>query len=299
MSVYEARYRKIESEERKTQSSLVAAVTMSKFEVRRSLTGVWPKVPLIIGGFILFGFFILMDDTFLAKPAEGFWRSNEPLEFSVQGNASALLAPIDGPGSLIIIQIAVVSSGLIAGDLRDRAIELYFSKIRLREYFISKFSASFVLTFIGMPLFTIIYYIIAFYKRWPGLVEYSLAGEVLLRIVAFMIIEIILLSSMILAFSALTRNPVNGGILFIVFILGSRVFFETILYRATNLDIFYTLSPTNSLNIIRRNITGPEEILFDVTLSDNLLYLSILSYLIYLILSLLITYYVLYRETRK
>lgn len=316
MSVYDARYRKIEENSVKPPSTKDAALTMSVFEIRRGLSGTWPKVPLVLAGFIVFGFLVSLT-SFLGADPKVFWlgqsqasdittqqqQPNQGPPISVLANISFMLVPIDGPGAIILIHIAVISAGLIAGDLKDRAIDLYYSKISLNAYFISKLVASIVLTFIGMPLFTLIYFIIALYKRWPDINlmdwlqgnfgEYELAFEVFWKMMAFMALELIFLSVIILVFSAFTTNSVNSGIMFIVFTFVTRVFFEVILYQATNIDLFYVLSPLTALNILRLQLFGPNE------LTGQFLNAAIFSYMLYVIGGLALIYFKLRREQQQ
>ncbi|MHA2504345.1 MAG: hypothetical protein ACXAE3_15935 [Candidatus Kariarchaeaceae archaeon] len=293
--VYEARYRKIEKEV-VPPSALDAARTMSSFEIKRGLRGTWPKVPLVLAGFIVFGFVVQMNQ-FLGLDAETFWLGSEEISFTIKESISLMLTPVDGPGAIMIIHIAVISAGLISGDLRDRAIDLYFSKIKLRTYFFSKLWASFILTFIGLPLFSLIYYIIAFYKRVTIIEDYGLEFSVMAEVFWKMSVTIVLvtffLSTLVLVFSAYTSNPVNAGVMFLVFTLVSRVIFEAILYEATQIDFFYALSPMSSLDVIRRYILSPDEI------SDQFAELSVLTYLLYMGISLFLIYIKLRREKNQ
>ena len=151
-----------------------------------------------------------------------------------------------------------------------------------------------VLTFVGMPLFTFIFFVISFYKRF-GLIdnygsEFKAMGEVFLRMSLAIIVLVLFLSVLILVFSAFTSNPVNAGVGFLVFTLVTRVFFEGILYSATNIDLFYTLSPLTALDVINRAILVPDDI------SKQFLNNSILSYFIYLFLGLGLVWFKLKKE---
>ncbi len=196
---------------------------------------------------------------------------------------SSMLMPMDGPGAIIILHIAVVSAGLISGDLKDRAIELYFSKISILSYFLSKLIASFFLTLIGLPLFAIFYYLIAIYKRLTLIedltTELSSIFEISWKLLLTVFVVVLFLSILILVFSAFTSNAVNAGVSFVVFTLVSRVFFEAILFDATNIDLFYALSPINAIDVIRRAILEPDDV------SDQFLSLSIITTFMYTILS--------------
>lgn len=302
MSVYEARYRKI-SEDSVRVNPVDASWSMALFEIRRGLSGTWPKVVLVFGGFILFGFLVSLG-SILLNPQEEFWLGEYDLPEGVEqrppnmiDNISLLLTPIRGPGAIMIIQIAVISAGLISGDLRDRAIDLYFSKIRMQEYLASKIIASMALTFIGMPLFAVIYVVIAMYKRWPftadSIDEIPLIGEVFWKTFLLVAVTVLFLSVLILVFSAYTTNPVNSGVLFLVFSLVSQVIFEGILFTATDIDLFYALSPLNALDTVRREIMRPDAI------SEQFFELSVVSMIGYFILSLALVYFKLRREQRR
>lgn len=298
MSVYDARYRIME-ETPKPPKPTNAALTMSNFEIRRGLRGTWPKVPLILAGFIVFGFLVQMDDFISTSSGKLFWFGEDtdeqgvPTNPGILGSIGFMLRPIDGPGAIIIIHVAVVAAGLIAGDLQDRAIDLYFSKINLLSYFLSKIIAAAALTLIGMPLFTIIYFVIAIYKRWPEVAEFEYIFEVFYKLMAVVTLEVLFFGMLILVFSAYTTNPVNSGVLFVVFTLVSRVIFEAILYNATNVEAFFVASPLTALDVIRRAIIAPDEI------SDQFLEQSIVSYIIYTVGSGILVYYKLWREQNQ
>lgn len=285
MSIYESQYRKLDKKPKHPPFFWKASRIMSSFEIRRGLFGNWAKVPIILAGFIIFGFMVFLDQIVGANKVN-FWNS-------VQSNISRLLAPIDGPGGLISLQVAIVSGGLIASDLKDRAIDLYFSKIRLREYFAAKFWASCALAFIGLPLFTLIYFVVAFYKRWPALAEYSTAFAVLEKTIFFIVIEVSFFAMLVLLFSAYSSSSVNSGLSFFIFLLVTRVLFETILYRATNLEILFALSPLTALNEISKDIflTNPH-------LQVNIVW-DIVSYLFYFIISFVLILLKLKKEQNK
>ena len=78
-----------------------------------------------------------------------------------------------------------------------------------------------------------------------------------------------------------------------VFTLVSRVFFEAILFDATNIDLFYALSPINAIDVIRRAILEPDDV------SDQFLSLSIITTFMYTILSVTLILFKLYREKNK
>ena len=296
--VYDIRYRSLNTP-LSPPNSLNAAYTMSIFEIKRGLRGTWPKVPLILAGFIVFGFLIQMN-SFLSEDAVTFWigniEENGP-PIGIRISLSSMLMTMDGPGAIIILHIAVVSAGLISGDLKDRAIELYFSKISILSYFLSKLIASFFLTLIGLPLFAIFYYLIAIYKRLALIedltTELSSIFEISWKLLLTVFVVVLFLSILILVFSAFTSNAVNAGVSFVVFTLVSRVFFEAILFDATNIDLFYALSPINAIDVIRRAILEPDDV------SDQFLSLSIITTFMYTILSVTLILLKLYREKNK
>ena len=283
--VYDAKYRVIDDKSIKKLSFLESRMIMTKFEIKRGMSGSWSKVALVLAGFILFGFLATIN-IILSLPEAEFWDG-------VTANLFFMLKIVDGPGAIIIIHVAIVGGGLIATDIKHRAVDLYFTKITLKEYFVSKISASFGLTIIGMPIASIIYFIVVFYKRWPPVDEYGIAMDVFGKLLLFVIIEALFIAIFILFFSAYSNSAVNAGIIFFVYVLVSRVIFQSILYRATDFDIFYTLAPLNSLDIIGRAILAPDN------KSEQFLELSIFSVILYTVISLVAVYYKIWKESKK
>lgn len=274
--VYDAKYRVIDEKSITKLSFFKSSMIMTKFEIRRGLSGSWSKVALVLAGFILFGFLATIN-LLLSLPETKFWDG-------VTANLFFMLKIVDGPGAIIIIHVAIVGGGLIATDIKNRAVDLYFTKITLKEYFVSKISAAFGLTIIGMPIASVIYFIVVFYKRWPPVDEYGIALEVFGKLLLFVTIEVLFIAIFILFFSAYSNSAVNAGIIFFVYVLVSRVIFQSILYRATDLDIFYTLAPLNALDIIGRAILAPDN------KSEQFLELSIFSVILYTVISLVAVY---------
>ncbi len=282
--VYDIKYRTIEDKDKSKLTIWDSSKIMAKFEVRRGLSGTWSKVTLVFAGFILFGFLSVMN-LIIFLPADEFWDG-------VQSNVSFLVTPMDGPGGLILIHVAVVASGIIASDLKDRAIDLYLTKMNFKAYYISKIIAAMSLTVISMPLAGLIYLIVAFYKRWPSINEYGMAFELLAKTILAVFLITLFFSVLILVFSSLTSNSINAGIMFFVFLLVARVIFVTVLYKATDINIFYTMSPLNSIDIIRRMILAPGN------KSDKFGTFAVIFYVIYMISGLVFVYWRLRKETR-
>ena len=123
--------------------------------------------------------------------------------------------------------------------------------------------------------------------------ELSSIFEISWKLLLTVFVVVLFLSILILVFSAFTSNAVNAGVSFVVFTLVSRVFFEAILFDATNIDLFYALSPINAIDVIRRAILEPDDV------SDQFLSLSIITTFMYTILSVTLILFKLYREKNK
>ncbi len=273
--IFDNRYRPLKPEDKSKDSTQQDLKTITRFEISKGFSGRWAKVPLILAGFFLF-ISITALTALLILPESSYLNN---LEYF----SAFFLTPTAGPGSLISIQVAVVCSGLIASDLKDKTLPIYMTKVNMKDYFISKFSASLVLSYIGLPFFSLVYFVIVIYKRgfpnifvdiptWIydwfmgvlGLQTYRaipygvlLLGDYLLilsKIIAFSILLILVYSSIILFLSSSTERAINAGVLFIVFIIASNIIFEEILYETTNIEFFQYFSPVTSLRNVYRKI---------------------------------------------
>lgn len=249
MSVYESKYRPLKKA--RSKESLKNDIwVMTVFEIRRSLSGRWSKVPLIFAGFFLFIALTSLGQLLLL-PEKEFLQS---LEFF----SAFFLTPAEGPGSLIWLHVAIINSGLIATDLGDNTFTLYMTKMRLKTYFLSKVIASMILTIIGLPLVSIAYFIVAIYKRglpifpfnWDLMIDYLV---ILGKLVVFAIFVVFLYSSLILLFSAYTKRSINAGVIFIVFLIASVVIADGILYETTQVEMFRLFSPLTAMYIVFTN----------------------------------------------
>ncbi len=249
MSVYESRYRPLKQLKNK-ESMKTDILVMTKFEIRRSLSGKWSKIPLIFAGFFLFISLTSLGQLLL-MPEDQFLNN---LEFF----SAFFLTPAEGPGSLIWLHVAIINSGLVATDLGDNTFTLYMTKMRLRTYFVSKVIASMILTVLGLPLVAISYFIVAIYKRglpifpfdWGLMYDYLI---ILGKLVSFALFVVFLYSSLILLFSAYTKRSVNAGVIFIVFMIASVVIVDGILYETTQVEWFRLLSPLIAMYIVFTN----------------------------------------------
>lgn len=254
MSVYESRYRPLKQKGRE-ESLKNNILVMTVFEVRRSLSGRWSKVPLIFAGFFLFIALTSLGPALLL-PEDRFLDN---LEFF----SAFFLSPAEGPGSLIWLHVAIINSGLIASDLGDNTFTLYMTKMKLRTYFLAKTFASFILTILGLPLVSIIYFFVSIYKRglpifpfnWNLLWAYTI---ILGKLILFTIFVVFLYSSIILLFSAYTKRSVNAGVIFIVFLIASVVIVDGILYDTTQVEWFRLLSPLIAMFIVYTNFFNLE-----------------------------------------
>ena len=291
MSVYESRYRPLR-EEKVERAFMDNAKIMTRFEIGKSISGKWSKIPLIFAAFFLF-IALTSLPALLIVPEDDFVTN---LEFF----SSFFLTPREGPGSLIWLHVAIINSGLIATDLGDNTFNLYLTKMKLKTYFISKVIASIVLTFLGLPLVAFAYFIVAIYKRGLPIFPFNwnLIGQyfvILSKLVLFTIFIVFLYSSVILLFSAYTKKSINAGVLFIVYLIASSVIFDGILYDTTGFEPFRLLSPLTSMYIVFTNFFTREVISTGQfpTLekeSPDLVPYAVGMVILYALLSLFLTY---------
>jgi len=154
-----------------------------------------------------------------------------------------------------ILVSAVVGSGLIADDLRNKSIVLYFSRLPKSTYVAGKFGVaasvlSIVVLLPGILLFFMA--LLSSSESWNQLFNHM---WILGAIIIMSLLIILLLSSVSLAISTLTSDKRYAGAgIFIIFLLSDIV--AGVLNEILNSDRLVMVSVWDNIGIVGRHLFG-------------------------------------------
>jgi hypothetical protein len=150
-------------------------------------------------------------------------------EFYGSGKGSeSIMMTYTGLSLFILAFMVMIGSGLIADDISNKTLEIYYSKLEPHEYILGKFGA---FTIFGNVTLTLPF-ILEFFLLFIGIGEINFIQSLPLLINVIIITELIIFTfaSIFLAFSALTNRKLYAGLVAYMFMFASNIIFPPLAF---------------------------------------------------------------------
>lgn len=179
-----------------------------------------------------------------------------------------------GYSIIMLIGVVMMGAGLISDDLKYKVSEIYDSKIERSEYLLGKYGS--------LLIFGNLFYTFPCVLEWillvvgiGGAVDIFVAFPVLCGVIVFTEILTLVLSSIILVFSSLTRRRLYAGLLAFMFFLSSTIVVQSLTSQAEVFEPIMYLDFFTVLSVFSYILEGetsviyyssePEGIILDLT----------------------------------
>lgn len=152
-------------------------------------------------------------------------------EFYGSGEGSeSIMMTFTGLSIFILAFMVMIGSGLIADDISNHALEIYYSKLERHEYIIGKFGAFVIFGNITITL----PFILEFFLLIIGIGEIDFIQSLPLLINVIIMTELFIgtFASIILAFSALTNRKLYAGVVAYMFMFISNIIFPPLAFAS-------------------------------------------------------------------
>ena len=149
-------------------------------------------------------------------------------EFYGSGEGSeSIMMTYTGLSIFILAFMVMIGSGLIADDISNNTLEIYFSKLEPHEYILGKFGAFVIFGNITLTL----PFILEFFLLFIGIggIDFTQSLPILVNVIIITELIIFTFASIFLAFSALTRK-LYAGLLAYMFIFSSNIIFPPLAF---------------------------------------------------------------------
>lgn len=142
---------------------------------------------------------------------------------------------IGGTSIFILILVVLVGSGLISDDISNQTTEIYYSKLERHEYILGKFGAFFIFGNIVLTL----PYVLEFFLLVIGIGEIDLiaALPVLIHTIVFTELITVTYSSVILAFSSITRRRLYAGLSAFMFLFIANMIVTSLAFTGDGIGL--------------------------------------------------------------